>query len=119
VRAIINRGNASPVTVLALVQKLGGALEISPRVRFVVRPPGEMNVTLANIERAGELWSWSPCVTLDDGLAEFARWLKQERRTVHERLRRIVTLGRAPVRVRKLQRVVDEPRLRTAAFRRT
>jgi UDP-glucuronate 4-epimerase len=99
---IVNLGNASPVTVLALVQKLGHALGLSPRIRFVVRPPGEMNVTFANIDRAGERWSWSPCVTLDDGLAEFARWLKTERKTVPERLRRILTLGRAPARVRNL-----------------
>jgi UDP-glucuronate 4-epimerase len=99
---VVNLGNAAPVTVLELVEKLGDALEVVPRVRFISRPPGEMNVTFANIDRAGECWSWRPCVALDDGLAEFARWLKAERRTVPDRLRRIVARGRLPVRIRSL-----------------
>lgn len=99
---IVNLGNASPVTVLELVDKLGKALAISPRVRFVPRPAGEMNVTYASIARAGDRWSWRPIVPLDDGLGEFAQWLKRERRTVPDRLRQIVARGRMPARIRNL-----------------
>ena len=88
------------MTVLDLVEKLSNALGISPRVRFVARPAGEMNVTYANIDRAGERWSWRPCVPLDDGLTEFARWLERERRTVPERLRLIATGRHLPARIR-------------------
>jgi UDP-glucuronate 4-epimerase len=73
---VVNLGNASPVTVRDLVALLGRALEVEPRVRFVPRPVGEMNVTYAGIERAWERWKWRPRVALDDGLEEFARWLK-------------------------------------------
>jgi nucleoside-diphosphate-sugar epimerase len=113
---IVNLGNASPVTVLDLVEKLGNALEISPRVRFVARPAGEMNITYANIDRAGERWSWRPCVPLDDGLAEFARWLKRERRTVPERLRRIVTRGHLPARIRDLLTRLNVPSSNPARY---
>ncbi len=106
---IVNLGNASPVSVLELVEKLAKALEVRPRVRFVARPPGEMNVTYASIERAGERWSWSPCVPLDDGLADFAHWLKRERRTVPERLRRILARGRVPARIRNVLRRLNVP----------
>jgi nucleoside-diphosphate-sugar epimerase len=99
---IVNLGNAAPVTINELVDKLGHALKVKPRVRFVARPAGEMNVTYANIARAGACWSWRPIVPLDDGLAEFAGWLKQERRTVPERLRRVVTRPRLPARIRTL-----------------
>jgi UDP-glucuronate 4-epimerase len=77
---IVNLGNSSPVTVLELVDKLGKALGTTPRLRFIPRPPGEMNVTFANITRAAKRWSWQPRVTLDDGLADFARWLRRDRR---------------------------------------
>jgi UDP-glucuronate 4-epimerase len=73
---IVNLGNAAPVTVLDLVAKLGRALRIEPRVRFVERPSGEMNVTYANIARAAERWNWRPEIALEDGLADFSRWLK-------------------------------------------
>jgi nucleoside-diphosphate-sugar epimerase len=79
---IVNLGNSAPVTVLELVDKLGKALGTSPRLRFVPRPPGEMNVTFANIARAAKRWAWQPRVTLDDGLADFARWVRRERRHV-------------------------------------
>jgi UDP-glucuronate 4-epimerase len=73
---IVNLGNAAPVTVLELVEKLARALGVTPRVRFVDRPAGEMNVTYANVARAAERWGWRPEVALDDGLADFSRWLK-------------------------------------------
>jgi UDP-glucuronate 4-epimerase len=93
---IVNLGNSSPVTVLELIDKLGNAFEIAPRVRFVPRPRGEMNVTFASIARASERWSWRPCVPLDDGLADFARWMRRERRHVPSRLRRVLARRRMP-----------------------
>jgi nucleoside-diphosphate-sugar epimerase len=74
----VNLGNSSPCSVTELVQKLGQALGVEPRVRHVERPPGEMDVTFADISRAKELWGWRPVVELDEGLREFARWIKAE-----------------------------------------
>jgi UDP-glucuronate 4-epimerase len=73
---IVNLGNSSPVTVNELVARLGEALGVTPRVRNVPRPPGEMNVTFADVRRARERWGWRPQVALTDGLADFARWLR-------------------------------------------
>jgi UDP-glucuronate 4-epimerase len=96
----VNLGNSSPVTVLDLVERLGLALELTPRLRFVERPPGEMNVTFANIGRAEARWSWRPRVALDEGLADFARWLRRVHRCRPARkrragTRRLPTLARA------------------------
>ena len=106
---IVNLGSASPVTVLELVEKLGNALNLSPRVRFVARPAGEMNVTFANIGRAAERWSWRPSVHIDNGLAEFTRWLKQEQQTLPERLQRIVAHERLPARIHDLLTRLSAP----------
>jgi len=74
----VNLGNSSPCTVSTLVDKLGQALGITPRVRRIDRPAGEMDVTFADVRRAAELWGWKPEIKLDEGLAEFAKWLKEE-----------------------------------------
>jgi len=75
---VVNLGNSSPCTVKALIEKLGQALAIEPRVSAVERPPGEMDVTFADITKAGQLWGWRPVITLDDGLREFAGWIRGE-----------------------------------------
>jgi UDP-glucuronate 4-epimerase len=74
----VNLGNSSPCTVTALVGKLGHALGIAPRVRRIDRPAGEMDATFADVRRAAELWGWKPEIRLDEGLAEFAAWIKEE-----------------------------------------
>jgi UDP-glucuronate 4-epimerase len=74
----VNLGNSSPCTVTDLVGKLGRALGIEPRARRVDCPVGEMDVTFADIGRARELWGWRPQIALDDGLRDFAAWIKAE-----------------------------------------
>ncbi|HKQ68129.1 MAG TPA: NAD-dependent epimerase/dehydratase family protein [Polyangiaceae bacterium] len=76
----VNLGNSAPCSVNDLVAKLGKALGKAPRVRLVDRPAGEMNATFADVRRAASLWGWKPEVPLDDGLADFARWLEVEER---------------------------------------
>jgi nucleoside-diphosphate-sugar epimerase len=76
----VNLGNSSPCTVNALVEKIGHALGIEPRVRLVDRPAGEMNETFADVRRAAELWGWRPEIKLEEGLAEFAGWIREEER---------------------------------------
>jgi UDP-glucuronate 4-epimerase len=75
---IVNLGNSSPCTVNDLVEKLAAALGIEPRVRRVERPAGEMNVTYADVTKAKDLWGWRPEVAFEDGLRDFASWIKVE-----------------------------------------
>jgi len=77
----VNLGNSSPCTVTALVEKLGHALGIAPHVRRVDRPVGEMDVTFADVSKAQKLWGWRPQIALDDGLRDFAAWIKAEEAT--------------------------------------
>ncbi|HEY4119924.1 MAG TPA: GDP-mannose 4,6-dehydratase [Byssovorax sp.] len=81
--SVVNLGNDSPVTVNELVEKVGAALGTPARVDHVPRPVGEMDVTWASIERAKERWAWAPQVKLDDGLADFAAWLRAEEAAGH------------------------------------
>src|SRR5882724_5273818 len=72
----VNLGNSAPCTVTSLVAKIAKALGKEPRVRTVARPPGEMDVTFADIARARELWGWRLTIELDDGLRDFAGWIR-------------------------------------------
>jgi UDP-glucuronate 4-epimerase len=74
----VNLGNSSPCTVSDLVGRLGRVLGIEPRVRRVDRPVGEMDVTFADVSLAERLWGWRPEIALDDGLRDFATWIKAE-----------------------------------------
>jgi nucleoside-diphosphate-sugar epimerase len=74
----VNLGNSAPCTVSDLVGKLGQAFGIEPRVRRVDRPVGEMDVTFADVTQAERLWGWRPEIALDDGLRDFAAWIKAE-----------------------------------------
>jgi len=74
----VNLGNSSPCTVNTLVEKLGHAFGTAPKVHRVERPAGEMDVTFANIGKAHELWGWRPEIALDDGLRDFAAWIRTE-----------------------------------------
>jgi UDP-glucuronate 4-epimerase len=74
----VNLGNSSPCTVRDLVQKIGRVLKTEPKVTSVPRPPGEMDITFADIRRAEQLWGWRPETSLDDGLADFVGWLEHE-----------------------------------------
>ena len=75
---IVNLGNSAPCTVADLVTKLAHALEVEPRVALIERPSGEMDVTFADVSRARDLWGWQPERGLDDGLREFAAWVREE-----------------------------------------
>jgi UDP-glucuronate 4-epimerase len=75
---VVNLGNSAPCTVRELVAVLGRTFGVEPRVRWVERPAGEMDVTFADISRARELWSWQPEITLEEGLRDFAAWLRAE-----------------------------------------
>jgi UDP-glucuronate 4-epimerase len=75
---VVNLGNSAPCTVSELVERLGRALGAAPRVRRVERPAGEMDVTFANIARAGERWGWRPSVSLESGLSDFAAWIRAQ-----------------------------------------
>jgi UDP-glucuronate 4-epimerase len=74
----VNLGNSSPCTVTTLVDKLGHALGIAPKVCRVDRPAGEMDVTFADVAKAQKLWGWRPEIALDDGLRDFAAWIRTE-----------------------------------------
>ena len=74
---IINLGNSNPVTILELVNKISGTLNIEPIINFLPSQPGDVEFTFADISKASELLNYHPETPLETGLQNFVKWFKE------------------------------------------
>jgi UDP-glucuronate 4-epimerase len=75
---IYNLGRGKPVTMNETIAALERALGRKARRQQLPPMPGNVPRTWASIERARAELGYEPKVDLDHGLAEFARWLREE-----------------------------------------
>lgn len=71
---IINLGGHNSASVLELVRAIERALSREARVEFAPRPPGEVELTCADIGKAQRLLGFAPKVALTDAARRFANW---------------------------------------------
>jgi UDP-glucuronate 4-epimerase len=74
----LNLGNNRPVPLLELIQTLGEAVGIEPRLEFRPMQPGDVDVTYADIDKARQLLGYAPQTTMADGVQQFVRWLEAQ-----------------------------------------
>lgn len=74
---IINLGNNSPVTLKYFIGTLAKIIGKKARIKKLPRQPGDVEKTWANIDKAQRLLGWQPQTNLDEGLAKYIKWLKQ------------------------------------------
>jgi UDP-glucuronate 4-epimerase len=72
---IYNLGNSRTVTLNELIEKLGVALGVEPKIESHPNQPGDVPITYADISRARAELSYRPDFPLEKGLARFAQWL--------------------------------------------
>lgn len=75
---VINVGSGSSVSVTEIAQRLARILgkdQIEPAVTGKYRV-GDIRHCFANIDRARQVLSFEPQVSLDDGMAELGEWLE-------------------------------------------
>jgi len=72
---IYNLGNSHPIRLDVLIEKIGRALQKTPRVDRRPMAPGDVEITYADVSRAAAELGYAPKVDIDEGLARFARWL--------------------------------------------
>lgn len=77
---IYNIGNAHPVQLLDMVQMLGAALGVEPRLERRPEQPGDVRQTFADIDRARRELGYDPQTTLAEGLARYAAWRREQSR---------------------------------------
>lgn len=71
---IINLGNHSPVSLKDLIAALFKAAGKDVPVRQMPMQPGDVDITYADIEKAGRLLGYHPGTNLADGLKSFIDW---------------------------------------------
>jgi UDP-glucuronate 4-epimerase len=74
---IYNLGNNAPVSLNEMVAALEKAIGVKVKLDKKPMQPGDVEMTCADITRAGQELGYKPKVTLGQGLAEFVKWFRE------------------------------------------
>lgn len=77
---VFNVGSGYSYSILEIAEKIGkllGKSQIIPEITGKYRV-GDIRHCYADISKASEILGYRPSITLDDGLAELAEWLKRQ-----------------------------------------
>ncbi len=72
---VVNLGGSHPVTLSDLVAAIERATGKTAMLERLPDQPGDVPITSASVAKAERLLGWTPRVSLDEGLAQFVRWL--------------------------------------------
>ncbi len=74
---IYNLGGSRTTTLLGLVELLSNALGKKPVIEWRPEQPGDMKRTLADVSFVGRALGYAPRVSIEEGIARFADWVKK------------------------------------------
>jgi UDP-glucuronate 4-epimerase len=77
---IYNLGNSRPVLLRELVAAIASAVGCELRLEHRPEQPGDVPLTCADLRRAGAELAYRPAVPLEDGLARFVCWYREQLR---------------------------------------
>lgn len=75
---IYNLGESRPIKVNDLVVQIEGALGKKAKKEYLPPQPGDVERTYADVTKAIEELGYKPKTTIERGLAEFVKWLRQD-----------------------------------------
>ena len=75
---IYNLGESKPIELRKMIQTIGGALGKDPTIERRERPPGDVDVTFADIDRARAELGYDPRTDFADGIARYVEWYRAE-----------------------------------------
>jgi nucleoside-diphosphate-sugar epimerase len=75
---VVNLGNSKPFTILALVHAIEQVTGVKANLNFTQEQPGDVQVTCADIVKAGQLLGYNPKVKLLEGLEKYYQWTLNE-----------------------------------------
>jgi len=76
--AILNFGAGRTVSILEFVNALEKELGVVAKREYLPRQAGDVSMTSADITAAGEALGYKPKISLEEGIARFVRWLREE-----------------------------------------
>lgn len=74
---IYNLGGSRPIVVRDMIQTIGDALGKEPVIESEPQPPGDVNVTYADVSRAQAELKYEPRVEFADGIGRYVDWYRQ------------------------------------------
>jgi UDP-glucuronate 4-epimerase len=74
---IVNLGESRTVRLDRLIELIGQALGVTPRIERRPMQPGDVRRTSADVSRARALLGYSPSMAIEDGIPRFVRWYEE------------------------------------------
>ncbi len=74
---IYNLGNTHPITLAALIDKVGQAVGKTPRVERLPDQPGDVAHTFADVSAASRDFGYAPTTGIDEGLRRYVEWMRR------------------------------------------
>ena len=71
-------GNNQPEQLMDMIQYLGDALGIEPKMKMMPMQAGDVHITYADIEKAQAKLGYQPTTSLKEGLGRFVKWYQNE-----------------------------------------
>jgi len=78
----INLGGDRPIELALVIEKIGELLGRKPQIEYRAAHPADVSATWADIGKARRLLSWSPQVSLEEGLARSVAWYRENRSSI-------------------------------------
>ncbi len=75
---VINLGESRTTTVARLIELIGAALDVEPRIQRLPLQPGDVQRTFADVSLARQLLGYRPTMPIEEGIPRFAEWLKRQ-----------------------------------------
>ena len=76
---IINLGNSNPVSLKEMINVIGQALNIEPKIKQLPMQPGDVERTYADITKAKRLLGYEPKTTFKNGIKKYIEWYKNQK----------------------------------------
>lgn len=76
---ILNLGNSSPVSLKEMIETIGKALNIEPKIKQLPMQPGDVEKTYADISKAKKLINYEPKISFEQGINNFVNWYKENK----------------------------------------
>lgn len=74
---LFNIGNNRPEELMRLIEVLGGALGIEPKMEMLPMQPGDVPATYADVSRLHAAIGYEPTTPIEKGVPAFVRWYKE------------------------------------------
>ncbi|MBQ9314218.1 MAG: GDP-mannose 4,6-dehydratase [Clostridia bacterium] len=76
---IINLGSNNPIDLKEMINTIGKALKIEPKIEELPIQPGDVDKTYADISKAKRLLGYEPQTRFEEGIKKFIEWYKKNR----------------------------------------